>query len=51
MENKIEKRNALSTVSMIMFMILMAAATAMCIYFLYSLIHCTHEFLTVIGAL
>ena len=28
MENKIEKRNVLSTVSMIMFMILMAAATA-----------------------
>ena len=51
MENKIEKRNALSIVSMIMFMILMAAATALCIYFLYSLIHCTHEFLTVIRTL
>ena len=51
MENKIEKRNVLSTVSMIMFMILMAAATAVCVYFLYSPIHCTHVFLTVIGDL
>ena len=51
MENKIAKKEVLSTVSMVMFMILMAAGTALCIYFLYSLIHCTHEFLTVIGAL
>ena len=51
MEKRIDKKDVLSTISLVMLIILMAAGTALCIYFLYSLIHCTHEFLMVIGAL